>query len=114
MQISLPPNPPTHIKYYFAMWSNCEGGFQLFEALRFRSTHTAWAEQREQEGGWWREKAEEVHCHGGGESLDAEANARVWRLLEKEEKTGMGARLPTIPTQGGVSGRLEEHMAVGH
>lgn len=31
----------------------------------------------------------------------------------KEEK-GIGAGLPTISTQGGVPGKQEEHMAVGH
>lgn len=42
------------------------------------------AQQWEQEGSWWREKAGEVHCYGGGESLDAVAIAWVWRLLERE------------------------------
>lgn len=69
------------------MWSICEDG--VFAALML-IPHTAPAEQWEQGGSWWREKAGEVHCCGGGESLDAEGNAWVWRLLEREGN-GTGA-----------------------
>lgn len=32
-----------------------------------------------------------MHCHGGGESLDAETTARVCRLLERKGKEGNGS-----------------------
>ena len=53
----------------------------------------------------------------------AVGEGRAWMLRQmlecggcwkEKEGKGVGAGLPTISTQGGVSGRLEEHMAVGH
>lgn len=44
----------------------------------------------------------------------------LWQLLEcggcwkGKEGKGIGAGLPSISMQGGVSGRLQEHMAEGH
>lgn len=60
-------------------------------------------------------RQEKCSAVGEGSSLDAEAIARVWRLLERRGREGNRSRkLPTISTQGGESGRPEEHMAVGH
>lgn len=61
------------------------------------------AEQWEQGGSWWREEAGEVHCDGGGESLDAVAIAWVWRLLEREgRKRNRSGAAKHLHTRWGV------------
>lgn len=80
--------PPPSAKFSFVLWAISKGFCQLFAALRvFFFPSAVWAtrtRREEMEG-----KAGEVRCGGGGESLDAEALACVWRLLERD---GQGKR----------------------
>lgn len=48
----------------------------------------------------------EPGCRGNCLSVEAVGKGR--------KEKGIGPGLPSISAQGGVSGRLQEHMAVGH